>query len=243
MSHLRPILITGANGGIGSGLVTYLKARGYENIVCQYHREDNKLRELFGAEFNRHCFRADLTKESELDGLHQHVLDFFGQIYAVINLAGASTSAMSWKLPVEEFQQVMNANLLTTFLTCRKFIPELRSQGVGRIINTSSIVAHKGVAGAAHYCAAKAAITGFTKAIALELANKNITANVLALGYFNCGLIEELAEVTQEVIKNATPVKRLGRVEDIGGLVEYLLSDEGSFMTGQVHHLNGGLYL
>lgn len=242
-SHSRPILITGANGGIGSELVTYLLAHGYENIVCQYHNESNALKTIFGDKFNKHCYRADLTKEAEVVGLHQMILGFFGHVWGLINLAGTSTNSMSWKTSLDEFTHVINANLLTTFLTCREFIPEMRKQEQGRIINTSSVVAYTGAVGAAHYCAAKAGILGLTKALALELANKNITVNVMALGYFDRGLIEHVSPELQCEIKLKTPLKRFGRVDEIGGLINYLLSEEGAFMTGQVHHINGGIYL
>jgi NAD(P)-dependent dehydrogenase (short-subunit alcohol dehydrogenase family) len=119
----------------------------------------------------------------------------------------------------------------------------MRQQGGGRIINISSILAHTGMPGASHYCAAKAGIEGFTRAVALEAASKKVTVNALALGYFDKGIIAEVPADILEVIKSQIPLERLGNASEIFPLVSYLLSPESAYMTGQVIHLNGGRYL
>lgn len=243
----KPILITGAGGGIGSALVDHLLDKGYTRIACQYRNNSMELRQFYemrGLDFEKTCFQADLTNEVDVVNLADKVkVALGGNLWGLINLAGASSNAMSWKMSLEQFQSIVNANLTTTFLTCKQFIPEMREAGGGRIINTSSVVASTGVAGASHYCAAKAAIEGYTRAIALELANKNITANTLGLGYFDRGLINHLSPELQEGVKAKTPLKRFGHVSEIAGLVEFLLSDAGAFTTGQVLHVNGGYHL
>lgn len=242
----RTIIVTGAGGGLGSALVGHLIETGYINVVGQYRSTSERLNNVLSAldlPLDEHSFKADLTDEGQVAAFHDHVKSKFGKVWGVINLAGASTNAMCWKMTAADFTQTLNANLLTTFLTCREFIPELREQGGGRIINTSSVVAFAGTVGAAHYCAAKAAIIGLTKAMALELANKNVTANAMALGYFDRGLIEHLSPELQADVKARTPLKRFGSVEEMGGLVRFLLSDDGAFTTGQVHHINGGYHL
>jgi NAD(P)-dependent dehydrogenase (short-subunit alcohol dehydrogenase family) len=256
MSHIkhRPILITGANGGIGSRLVEYLLDNGYVNIMCQYHNNKDLLEKTimyrtdqYGLDYGRfmidHTFKADLTNPDDVARLHQHTSEKIGKLWALINLAGSSSNAMSWKMTPETFMSAINANLLTTFLTSKEFIPELRDQGGGRIINTSSVVAFTGTIGAAHYCAAKAGIVGLTKSLALELANKNITVNCLALGYFDCGMITQVSEQKQTDVKSKTPLGRFGKVKEIGALIEFLISDGAAFTTGQVNHMNGGFYL
>lgn len=247
MSFSKPILITGAGGGIGSALVSDLFDRGYTRIACQYRSDSPELRAVFkvrGLDFDKSCFKADLTDEVQVADLGDKVhVALGGKIWGVVNLAGASSNAMSWKMPLDKFRDVIDANLTTTFLTCRELIPDMREAGGGRIINTSSVVAFTGTVGAAHYCAAKAGIVGFTRAIALELASKGITANTLALGYFETGLINHLTQELQSDIKSKTPLKRFGHVSEIGGLVDFLLSDAGAFTTGQVLHMNGGFYL
>lgn len=242
----RPILITGAGGGIGSALVDDLFTRGYTRIACQYRSDSPELQrvmEKHGRDFKQLCFPADLTDEQVVGELVHEVRSTLGGLWGVVNLAGASSNAMSWKMPLNKFKEIIDANLTTTFLTCREVIPGMRGAGGGRIINTSSVVAFTGTAGAAHYCAAKAGIVGLTRALALELASKGVTANTLALGYFETGLINHLSPQLQDDIKAKTPAKRFGHVYEIGGLVDFLLSDAGAFTTGQVLHMNGGIYL
>lgn len=241
----RAILVTGAGGGIGSALVDDLMTSGYTTVLCQYRSESPELKHVISKhekDLEKVCFQADLTDEAQVTALHAKVAQRFGPVWGLVNLAGASTNAMSWKMSAQDFRHVMDANLLTTFLMCREFTPEMREHG-GRILNTSSVVAFTGTVGAAHYCAAKAAIVGYTRALALELSSRGVTANTLALGYFDRGLITHLSPTLQEDVKARTPLKRFGHVEELSGLVKFLLSDAGAFTTGQTIHMNGGLHL
>ena len=240
-----PILITGANGGIGCELVGYLVSNGVRNIACTYRSSnENILAVLKAYELNpeKHLFYAELTDQNTVRQLRSSIDDQLGPVWGLVNLAGGSTNALSWKMSKEEFQLVVDQNLLTTFLCCREFIPEMRKNKMGRIVNVSSVVAFTGAAGAAHYCAAKCGIIGLTKALSLELAPKDITVNALALGYFQYGLIDHLSGESQEQIKSTIPVKRFGKANEIGGLVQFLLSEDAAYTTGQVFHINGGLY-
>lgn len=241
----RLIVVTGASGGLGSELVSYLIGNGYENIVCQYRSNDVALREVCSkrnVNFNHQCFKADLTNEDDVTRFHDWCNYFHGKPFGLINFAGGSSNSMSWKLSKEEFAKTIDMNLMTTFLTCKAFIPDMRQMNEGRIVNVTSVVGFSGVAGASHYCAAKAAVVGFTKSISLELANKNVTANALGLGYFDTGLITQVPEQLQQEIKQHIPLKRFGMTSEAGGIVRYLLSDEGAYSTGQVIHINGGVY-
>jgi 3-oxoacyl-[acyl-carrier protein] reductase len=118
----------------------------------------------------------------------------------------------------------------------------MREQQRGRIINISSVVAYTGIAGAAHYAAAKAAVIGFTKSLALELAARNVVVSAVALGYFDYGLIHDVPDGLQQEIKSRIPARRFGVRDEFGGLIAYLLSDAGAYAGAQVFHLNGGLY-
>jgi len=245
-SYPGAILITGANGGLGSVLVDYLLSHGVTNIACAYHSDCDRLREVFNShnmDFDSHCFGADLVVESEVKALYDTVSRVRGKVWGVINVAGGSSNGVSWKLSGDEFQEVVNQNLFSSFLVSKMFIPDMRENVSGRIINFSSIVGFKGVAGASHYCAAKAGIAGLTRSLALELVNKNITVNALALGYFDGGLVYDIPVEIREQLKEEIPQHRFGKVSELGGLIRYLLSDEGAYMTGQVLHINGGLYL
>lgn len=236
-------LITGSNGGIGAGIANYLLNKGHRNIACHYRSDSTKIASIFKKyDLNPevHCISAELEKAESVAALRATVEDRLGNVDTLINVAGASTNGMSWKLTLEDFQKILNSNLVSTFLCSKEFIPGMRERKWGRIINFSSIVGQTGTVGASHYCAAKAGIIGFTKALALELANKNITANSIALGYFNTGLIRDVSDEMQQEIIRKIPVSRLGTEKDVGGLVEYLMSSDADFMTGQVLQLNGG---
>lgn len=238
------ILVTGAGGGIGLSLVDYLLTRGNRAIACQYRTRREGLDEIFrkhGLSPNEFCFYADLTEESQVRELREWANQKFGSIWGLINLAGTTTNSMSWKLPKEDFMKVIKANLLTTFLCTKEFIPDFRERAGGRIINCSSVVAFSGVIGASHYAAAKAGINGFTKAIALELASKNVTANTLTLGYYEYGLINMIPIDIQDEIKKRTPLKRFGKANEIGSIIDYLLCEDSGFTTGQDFHINGGI--
>lgn len=243
----RLIVITGASGGLGSGLVENLLNAGHRNLVMQYRTCGLGYNDLMDIASQHELdelriVRADLTDEASTHLFAIETIANWGAPWALINLAGASTNVMSWKMTAQEFKDIVDANLLTTFMACKEFIPSMREAGRGRIINTSSIVGSTGVVGAAHYCAAKAGIIGLTKALALELAPKNITVNAMSLGYFDCGLIGHLNGNAQTSIIDKTPLKKLGTTREMSGLVRFLISDDSSFTTGQSLHMNGGLF-
>jgi len=242
----KMILITGASGGIGCELVNNMLNDGYTNIICQYRTRSTQLEEAVtshGLNFSKMCQLADLVHEDDVKELRTWVEKFPIPLWAIVNLAGSSSNAMSWKMSIDCFENVIEANLTSTFLTCREFIPGMRERQGGRIINTSSVIASSGAVGASHYCAAKGAIESYTRAVALELAPKNITVNAMALGYFNKGLIEHVDKETQAKVVNKTPLNRLGHVKEIAGLLRFLISDDSAFMTGQIVHMNGGFHL
>ena len=226
-------------------LTEYLLASGHTNLACQYRTNAEVLFEIVrrhGLDPAVHCFRADLTSEADVRALGGEVNERFGTVWGLVNLAGSTSNGMSWKLPLAEFQRVLADNLTSTFLTCREFIPVMREAGGGRIVNISSVVAFTGVAGASHYAAAKAGIVGFTKAISRELASRRIAVNVLALGYFDYGMLYTVPEELREGIRGQIPAARFGTAAEIGGTVVHLLSDEGAYTTGQILHINGGMY-
>lgn len=232
------VVVTGANGGIGLGLVQDLSRRGFF-VIAQHRGESKELLDLIPEDRR---FKCELTDERQVHLFYEKVTERFGTPWGLINVAGSSTNALSWKMSIEEFKKVVDDNLLTTFMVCREFVGDMRQlERGGRIINTSSVVAFSGVRGASHYCAAKAGVVGFSKALALELASKQITVNTLALGYFNVGLIDDVKPEILEKIKENVPLKRLGVVAEVGAAASYLLGDDASFVTGQVLHLNGGL--
>jgi NAD(P)-dependent dehydrogenase (short-subunit alcohol dehydrogenase family) len=237
------VLFTGSNGGIGLNTIECFLKDGKSNFVCHYKSSKVQIEQLLKKyEINPvgRLFEADLSQEEQVTRLREQIEAAQGPVWGVVNFAGASTNAMSWKMTLEDFRFVMDANLTSTFLMTREFVSGMRQRGNGRLVNTSSIVAHQGVAGASHYCAAKAGIEGYSRAVAVEVANKGITVNALALGYFEYGLIEQVPPSLLEGITESIPLKRLGKANEIKGLLDYLLSPDSNFVTGQIFHLNGG---
>lgn len=238
-------LITGSNGGIGLAISRYLLSRGVRSLAFHCRSSNEQIGALL-AEYDldpaRHLYRADLCDEGDLASMRTALEGTLGPVTGLVTVAGASSNALSWKLTVTDIQKILNDNLLSTMLTCREFIPGMRAAQKGRIVTISSIVAFSGAAGASHYAATKGAVISFTKSLALELAPKNITANSIALGFFEYGIINHLTPQMQQDVRERTPLKRFGTESDVGSQVEYLLSDQSAFITGQTLHLNGGLY-
>lgn len=241
----RPVLLTGAGGGVGVALADELLSRGARKLAFQYRSESPELFEVVlghGLDPASHCFRADLRSESDVRSLGAAVGEAFGELWGLVNLAGSTSNAMSWKLSLEEFDRVLGDSVVTTFLACREFIPVMREARGGRIVNISSVVAFSGIAGASHYGAAKAGVVGFTKSIARELVGRNVTANALALGYFDYGMLYTVPEELREGVRKQIPAGRFGEAVELAGALAYLLSEEAAYTTGQVLHVNGGLY-
>lgn len=239
------ILITGANGGIGQHVLNYLLKEGIRNIFCHYRRSHETLSQTlsqYQLEPSHWMVRANLTQESEVHSMVDEIGSKGFRVTKLINIAGSSTNAMSWKLSGREFMGVVEDSLLSSFLTTKAVVPSMRENQFGRIVNFSSIVGFTGMAGVCHYASAKAGLIGLTKSLAQELANKNITVNALALGYFDTGLIHSIPENLHADIKNKIPVKRFGNEADVGSAVRYLIDEKSSFITGQVIHLNGGQF-
>lgn len=239
-----PVLITGAGGGLGTTVSDALLASGERRLLFHCRNRQDALLEVLAkhdVDPERHLFRADLTREDEVRDVRSQILALHGPLYGLVNLAGGSSNRMSWKLSVSEFREVLDANLLTTFLCCREFAPDMRERGRGRIVNVSSVVAFAGAPGTAHYSAAKAAIVGFTRTLALELAPKNVVACAIALGYFRYGLIDSIPAPQREQIRERIPAQRFGAARELAGLLQFLLGESGAFSGGQVYPLNGGM--
>lgn len=246
MDHRSVVtLVTGSNGGLGKELAEHLITAGYRNIACHYHSSCKEIEEVLlrhDLDPAIHLYQADLTREKDLADMRCAIEAGLGKTGHLLNLAGGSSNGMSWKLSKEDFQKIIEMNLISTFLACREFLPGMREAGYGRIVNTSSVVGFTGVAGASHYSAAKAAIIGFSKSLALELANKGVTVNSLGLGYYDTGIIDQVPSELQTKIKAGIPLQRFGNSSEIAGLVCFLFSKDSSYLTGQTLHLNGGLY-
>ena len=239
----KTILLTGASGGVGLELIKPLSDAGYD-LALHYHEKlaplANKLDEVKPTT-KIACFKADLTDEAEVTAMFNGIKDFCGGIGILINNAGISISGMSWKMELSDWMTTLNTNLTSAFLCTKNALPFMRANSWGRIINVSSVVAQTGFIGTSAYAASKAGLYGFTKSVAREVANKNITVNTMSYGYMNAGMIDVLTEELQEEILAQIPQKQFGPIESIAKTITFLASEEASYITGQNIPINGGL--
>lgn len=233
----KVILITGASGALGTELAKYFADLDFKLAL---HHNKNKVT-LSESDTVKH-FQADLKSEDEIETLINSVVETFGRIDVVINNAGISRSAMSWKTNSVDWSETIALNLTAPFHINKFATPHLRKQKWGRIISITSVVAQTGFAGTVAYAASKAGLIGMTKTLSHELASSGISVNALALGYFNTGMIDDVPDELRNDIIDKVPMKQLGEPRTIAQTIELLISDSGQFITGQTINLNGGLY-
>lgn len=246
MNRDKTVLITGACGGLGSAVALALAAAGYSLALHVKQKDERTLalgQQLQDSKTTFRFFAADLTKEEEITAMFSELTSFTAKLHAVINNAGIAFSGMSWKQSASDWDQVFDVNIRAPFLVSKLVIPLMREQQDGRIIYVSSVVAHRPLAGTSAYAASKSALEGLCRAQAVELSRFGITVNCVAPGYYETGMIEAVGERRQEEIKNATPAGRFGMPGELAAFMVYLCSSEAAFVTGQVHHINGGLYI
>jgi NAD(P)-dependent dehydrogenase (short-subunit alcohol dehydrogenase family) len=232
----KVILLTGATGGLGRELARLLQPN--YRLALHYLQGEKLLEESADCSY----FQADMRNETEIITMVDEVIQHFGKIDVLINNAGVSHSAMTWKTESEAWKNTLAINLDAPFYLSKAVIPHLRAQKGGSIINVSSVVAQTGYVGTSAYAASKAGLIGLTKSMSKELAYFQINVNVLALGYFNQGMISTVPEDQLDEIVKQIPMNRLGEPDLIVKTVEWLTSAEGAYVTGQTINLNGGLY-
>jgi NAD(P)-dependent dehydrogenase (short-subunit alcohol dehydrogenase family) len=232
----KVIVITGATGGLGSEMVKHFEQQNVRLALHTFQQEP------FDVACEHAWFKADLRDPQQIDTLIAAILANFGRIDVLINNAGISKNGMSWKLSDADFNEVVAVNLTAPFKLIKGFLPKMREQKSGRIISISSVVAQTGVVGTAAYAASKAGLIGLTKTVSKETATNGITVNCLALGYFNIGMIDEVAPEMQAQIIQAIPQQQLGSVATILATIDWLISKEADYITGQTISLNGGLF-
>jgi NAD(P)-dependent dehydrogenase (short-subunit alcohol dehydrogenase family) len=240
----RTAVITGGSRGLGEAMAKALAGSGAQiALVARDRARLNRVRDDIAARAGTaEVFVADVTREEEVAALAGAVQARFGNPQILINSAGINVRKNLVDFTLEEFRSVLDASLISTFLTCRAFVPGMKGTGYGRILNLSSIMGHVSLAGRAAYSSAKAALLGLTKALALELAAEGITVNGISPGPIatdmNLALINN-PELNAQFLANI-PAGRWGKVEEIGALACYLCSDAAGFVTGTDILIDGG---
>ncbi|KQS79015.1 acetoacetyl-CoA reductase [Rhizobium sp. Leaf384] len=239
---MRVALVTGGTRGIGAATSIALKNAGY-NVAANFYGDEKRafdFRESAGIP----VFRWDVSNyQSCVEGIARVEAEL-GPIEVLVNNAGITRDAMFHKVTPQQWSDVINTNLNGLFNMTHPVWNGMRDRGFGRVVNISSINGQKGQAGQVNYSAAKAGDLGFTKALALEGANKNITVNAICPGYIATEMVMAIPEnVLHERILPLIPVGRLGSPAEIARAVVFLASDEAGFITGATFSINGGQYL
>ena len=238
-------VVTGGSRGIGRAVATVLAREGAVITLCA---RDRVLLEKVAAELESSgvqalAVQADVTRASEVEQMIGACVERFGQVDILVNNAGITRDNLLLRMKDEEWDAVLSTNLKGVFHCTRAVLRPMIKQRSGRIINLTSVVAVMGNPGQANYVAAKAGIIGLTKATAREVASRGITANAVAPGFIETDMTHALGPELQEQMRSQIPLGRFGRPEDVAELVAFLASDRAAYITGQVIHLNGGLWM
>jgi NAD(P)-dependent dehydrogenase (short-subunit alcohol dehydrogenase family) len=240
----KTALITGASKGLGKAIALALAEAGARVVLASRNLEllnetAVAVRKLGG---EADVFPTDVSDEAQVRRLEKAVAETVGKVQILVNNAGMNIRKPVTDFTYAEWRQVMDTNVDGVFLMCRSFVPQMRGQGYGRIINLTSIMSHVGLPGRTAYAASKSALLGFTRALALELAPEKITVNGLSPGpvatEMNIPLIQN-SELNQQFISRI-PLGRWGKVEEVGQLAVYLCSEDAGFITGTDILIDGG---
>ena len=237
-------LVTGASRGIGAVVACRLAQAGAK-VGVNYHASLNAASQVVDS-INQAGGEAllvggDVSQQESAEAVIKQTVDHWGNIDILINNAGINKDRLLLRMSPEDFDSVIAVNLRGAFLCTRYVMPHLIRQRSGRVINMSSVVGLSGNPGQANYAAAKAGLVGLTKALAREVASRNVTVNALAPGYITTAMVEELSEETQAKILARIPMGRFGTPEDVAEAVLFLCSAGAGYITGQVLTIDGGM--
>jgi len=238
----RVAVVTGGTRGIGEAISRGLRAKGYR--VAATYAGNDAAAQRFQAETGIPIYKFDVGEWDACEQGVSRIVRDLGPIDVLVNNAGITRDAALHRMSKAQWSDVIRTNLDSVFNMTRLVIDGMRARSFGRIVSISSINGRKGQFGQANYSAAKAGLLGFTKAVALEGASKNITANVIAPGYINTEMVAAVPkDVLESKILPHIPVGRLGTAEEIARCVVFLVADDAGFITGACLDANGGQYM
>ena len=238
----KNIIVTGASGGIGNSIIEKLSNNG-ANILASGTKIE-KLNELKSKFENVKILKFDISKSEEIEKfIDQAVIELGGRLDCIVNNAGITKDNLAIRMNLEEWRNVININLTSTFLLSKFSIKKMLKIKSGKIINITSVVGHTGNLGQANYSASKAGIIAMSKTLATEYAKKNININCISPGFIKTAMTEKIDEAFKEILISKIPSGRLGKPEDVANAVLFLASNKSDYINGETLHVNGGMYM
>ncbi len=237
--------ITGAAQGIGKSIAVNMAKEGANIAIADVNSDlaETTVQEIMAFGVKSLAFKLDVSKSEEVVNAFERFKNEFGKLDILVNNAGITRDALVLRMKNEDWDMVMDVNLKGTFLCSKEAVKLMTKQQYGKIINISSVVAFMGNPGQANYSASKAGIAGLTKTIAREYATRGIRVNAVAPGFIQTNMTEEIPEKIQIEMKKSIPLGHFGSPDDIAAVVVFLASKAADYITGQVVHINGGMYM
>lgn len=242
----KTALVTGGTRGIGKAIALELAETGYD-IILNYRTANEELnnlkKEIEDKNVNCYLVYGDISKFEDCENIAKTAIEECGKIDVLVNNAGITRDGLIMRMKKEDFDSVIDTNLVGTFNMTRNVIPYMVKQKNGRVINLSSVVGITGNAGQTNYSASKAGVIGFTKSLAKELASRNILVNAIAPGFIETDMTNVLSDSVKESILNQIPLKRMGEAKEVAKIVKFLVSEDSKYITGQVINVDGGMVM
>jgi len=245
MSDRKVAIVTGGGQGIGRAIALDFAEAGIDVVIADINLEaaETAAAEAAAAGSVPLAFELNVADAGNVEAFVEKVSEKYGRIDYLINNAGITRDALMMRMADDAWQSVIDINLTGTYLCSKAVIRVMMKQRDGRIVNISSVVGAMGNAGQTNYAASKAGVVGFTKSLAREVAARGITVNAVAPGFIQTAMTEALPDKAREELVNLIPNGRLGTPEDVAAAVRFLVSEDASYITGQVLHVNGGMYM
>jgi 3-oxoacyl-[acyl-carrier protein] reductase len=241
----RVALVTGASQGIGRATALALAAAGAK-VVCAARNAEKLaavVTEIGSAGGEARAVTMDVADSAQIKAGFKDVTERFGRLDILVNNAAVTRDMLALRMKAEDWEEVLKTNLTGAYVCIQNALGIMLRQRYGRIINVSSVVAQTGNAGQANYVAAKAGLIGLTKAIAVEIASRNITVNAVAPGFIATPMTEVLSQQVKDAMLARIPLNRMGTDAEVAAAIVFLASEEAGYITGHVLDINGGMYM
>jgi 3-oxoacyl-[acyl-carrier protein] reductase len=239
----RVALVTGASQGIGRATALALACAGARVAVAARNKEKllKLAEEISAAQGAAHAVQMDVADAEQVKAGFREAIERFGRLDILVNNAAITRDGLAMRMKPEDWDAVLRTNLTGAYFCIQQALAVMLRQRSGRIINVTSVVAQSGNAGQANYVAAKAGLIGLTRAIATEVASRNITVNAVAPGFIVSPMTDPLPEKVKQELLKRIPLGRMGTAADVAAAVVFLASDEAGYITGHVLDINGGM--